>query len=80
MGAAPGTWLEKGLMPTNNKMGDRDTNSTNSGEDSVIIQLNSIQNIKILWDDVNENIYLAMIFYGVSTLLSNYKLDRFNRK
>ena len=68
-------------MPTNNKMGDRDTNSTNSGEDLVIsIKLNSIQNIKILWDDVNENIYLAMIFYGVRPLLSNYKLDRFNRK
>ena len=39
-------------MPTNNKMGDRDTNSTNSGEDLVIsIKLNSIQNIKILWDE-----------------------------
>ena len=25
-------------MPTNNKMGDRDTNNTNLGEDSVIIQ------------------------------------------
>lgn len=80
MGAARGTWPEKGLMPTNNKMVETETPTARSQEKTpVIIQLNSIQNIKILCD-VNENIYLAMIFYGVRTLLSNYKLDRFNRK
>lgn len=80
MGAARGTWPEKGLMPTNNKMVETETRTARSQEKTpVIIQLNSIQNIKILCD-VNENIYLAMIFYGVRTLLSNYKMDRFNRK
>lgn len=79
MGAAT-IWPEKGLMPTNNKMVETETRTARSQEKTpVIIQLNSIQNIKILCD-VNENIYLAMIFYGVRTLLSNYKLDRFNRK